>query len=47
MAARPDLIDAEGGLALCGDWTSQGKVEAAYLSGLDAAAAVLARLAAG
>ncbi|WP_174504144.1 NAD(P)/FAD-dependent oxidoreductase [Acidiphilium sp. C61] len=46
VAERPRLIDAANRLALCGDWTAQGKVEAAYLSGLETAEAVLARLAA-
>ncbi|WBO60245.1 hypothetical protein GT370_05340 [Acidocella sp. MX-AZ03] len=28
------MLDAENRLALCGDWTDHGRVEAAYLSGV-------------
>ncbi|GAB0112907.1 NAD(P)/FAD-dependent oxidoreductase [Acidisoma sp. C75] len=36
------LIDAPRGLALCGDWTRHGRVEAAFLSGLETAEAIAA-----
>jgi len=38
--AMPLLIDADGKLAACGDWCIQGRVEAAYTSGLRLASAL-------
>ncbi len=40
VAARPPLVDAAAGLALCGDWTRHGRVEAAFLSGIETGEAV-------
>ncbi|MCB5945852.1 NAD(P)/FAD-dependent oxidoreductase [Acidocella sp. KAb 2-4] len=39
--AAPPLADGGETLAVCGDWTHHGRVEAAYLSGLETAEAVL------
>ncbi len=36
------LVAPDEGLALCGDWTSHGRVEAAYLSGLETASMLAA-----
>jgi predicted NAD/FAD-dependent oxidoreductase len=40
-AEAPPLVDAARGLAACGDWCREGRVEAAWLSGLDLAEALL------
>jgi renalase len=40
-AGRGVLFDAESGLAVCGDWLSDGRVEGAFLSGTSAARCVL------
>lgn len=37
---RKALVDAENRLVVCGDWLSGGRVEGAFLSGLDAAVRV-------
>ena len=42
--AQMPLVDKDQQLALCGDWCYQGKVEAAYTSGLEVAQQLLARL---
>ena len=39
-AGRPYLIDAEHGLAACGDWCMKGRVEAAFESGCNLAQAM-------
>jgi predicted NAD/FAD-dependent oxidoreductase len=38
------LIDEGNRLAVCGDWTREGRVEAAFLSGLRTAEAIITRL---
>lgn len=40
-AEAPPLVDAARGLAACGDWCREGRVEAAWLSGIDLAEALL------
>ena len=40
-ADEAPLLDPEAGLALCGDWTVDGRIEAAYLSGVRVGAAML------
>jgi predicted NAD/FAD-dependent oxidoreductase len=37
LADRPVLHDPEVGLAMCGDWLSSGRVEGAFLAGIQAA----------
>ncbi len=40
MAPGRAVVDAERRLAVCGDWLNQGRVEAAFLAGEEAAAAI-------